>query len=267
MLAERTRGRLGLGLYDEPADDGTGAGGGGGAPTPTFVPTEEFKQFQSQVLGTLSEMSGAMSALAANAKAGNAPMPKSTEPEVVTEEKYAESVREGDVETITKYHARKQYETIQQLAPTLQLGLQSVGNIVAEQAAKTLPHYARFRKDIDAYVYGMSPEMRMTPQAYEIAHNVIVGRNAAVLIQEGVEAALRNGATQGNPNPGGGGTSRTGGGGGAPPVPTVAELLGAEAEAALSNKGMDADAWSKRLGYKGGWPEYAGEIKKQRESA
>lgn len=265
MLRERVLGRLRHRLYDEPPADGTGAGGGGG--TPTFVPTEDFKQFQSVVLDQFRELGEGLRAIRASAVASGARVdPVNAEPEVVSEQQYLEAVQAGDVETMTKYKRRQQFETLRAIAPSLNLGLDSLSTIVATSAEATLPHYKRYKKEIDDYVKGMTPEMRMNPIAYQIAHDTVVGRNVHTIVKEAVETALRSAADVGNPNGGGGSGSRSGGGGGGPAVPSVAELLGDQAHAALLSKGIDADTWSRRLGYKG-WAEYADEIKKQREEA
>lgn len=235
----------------------------GAAPpaAPTFVPTEAFMQFQTQVLDGFREVNAGLSAIRSSAVADGARRdPLLQEPEKVTTEAYREAINAGDVEVIEKYHARQRYDTVQSLLPSLNMGLHAVSGVVADSASKVLPHYKRFQKEIDDYVGGMTPEMRMSAKAWEIAHNVVVGRNVDVLTKEATEAALRTAADVGNPNPGGGTGSRTGGGGGGTPVPSVEELLGKDAALALTSKGIDADTWSKRLGYKGGWGEYAKQI-------
>ena len=267
MLSVQPHERRDKGVFIGEADDPTKAGGSGGAVAPaTFVPTDDFKTFQTQVLQQFENIGASLKAISAQAVSrGEQPKPP-TEPEVVTSEQYAEAIREGNVEVIEKHHRRQQFETIRQLAPSLQLGLDSVGLIVAESAAAKLPYYKRFKEDIDRYVGGMTPEMRMTPQAYEIAHNVVVGRNAGVIAQEAVEAALRSANIDPKQaNAGGGAGSRAGaGGGGGGQAPSVAELFGADAEAALTSKGDTPDSWARKLGHKD-WATYAGFVQKQRE--
>ena len=266
MLDEKRPGRLGKGLFVGEADDPTKAGGAGGAAAPTFVPTDDFKLFQTQVLQQFENIGASLKAISASAVARGEQPPKPVEPEVITTEQYAEAVREGNVEIIEKYYKRQQFDTIRQLAPSLQLGLDSVGLIVAASAATKLPYYKRFKEEIDRYVGGMTSEMRMTPQAYEIAHNVVVGRNAPIITQEAVEAALRSANVDPKQaNAGSGAGSRAGGGGsGGGQAPSVAELFGPEAEAALVSKGDTPDSWARKLGYKD-WAMYAGFVQKQRE--
>jgi hypothetical protein len=75
------------------------------------------------------------------------------------------------------FHARKQFEILREISPSLQLGLNSVGAVVAESAAKTLKYYGRFKKEIDSYLEKMTPEMRRSPTAYKYAHDVVVGEH------------------------------------------------------------------------------------------
>lgn len=77
--------------------------------------------------------------------------------------------------------------------PIRQQGGAAIGSVAA-LAADKLPHYKRFKKDIDAYVrewQERNPGSIVTPDHYKYAHDIIVGQNTDSLLAEAREAAIR----------------------------------------------------------------------------
>ncbi len=124
---------------------------------------------------------------------------------------------------------------------------------------------ARYKAKIDADLAKMSPRHRAQPLVQKAIHDRIIGLDIKALLLEARETGLRAGRNpdDGTPPPGTP-PSRPG----MPPnttgLPTVLELLGEDAEATLTQHGWSADEFSKKMGYKEGWSEYAAVIQKQK---
>ena len=243
-------------------DDQTAEGGPGGdtppaAPAPTFVPSDEFKLFQQTVNGTLGSITETLGYLRAAAERGpSSPAPAVPAGTPISAVQFAEAVQNGDAAVIDAYHRqmRDNWES-ELVTPLRNTGLGAIADLTRDTTVSRLPYYTRFKKDIDAYVNSLPPQMRLSPAVYKTAHDAVVGANAETLLTEAREAAIRQAA---DPTPDSArGGARPGRMSGADKVPSVAELMGADAEAALAAKGQTPDDYAKKLGYAGGWAEYA----------
>lgn len=247
--------------------DGTDAGGGGGgeqkppeipAP-PTFVPSEDFKVFQTQISGTLQGITDALSQLSKTivpaGRSDAAPVDR------VKDEEIEEALRTGQGGGVFRRLVKEHVDELRttDIDPLRNEGLAAIGDVVAGSMRKELPYYDRFQKEIDEYVSKMPPNLRIRPEAIRMAHNAVVGAHAAEIVNEAKESALRGGGEQkGGAAPPAGSGRQTGGGG----VPTVEEVMGKDAADALAFRSMDGDALARKMGYKD-WPAYAAMAKEQ----
>ena len=146
------------------------------------------------------------------------------------------------------------------LNEVVEFGVNAIANLTAE-TLKQLPHYSRFKKEIDTKLGALTPAMRSNPDTLKLIYNSVVGEHTEELSKEARETALRQaneGGVPGNEidvrSPGGVGKP----GGGAigkdrPSVQTVEEFAGKEGLMALQHKGrggLDGDAYAQTLGYK-----------------
>lgn len=242
---------------DEPDPGGPG-GGGEPAPPPQFVPAEEFKAFQTQMTGFMETMKSTMEGMQAIAASRPAApyTPAASAAKVITRAEYEQAVRDQDSGVIDAWHDQKiaalRRDHIDPLRGT---GFNALGDLTKEVAIAKLPHYKKYQKEIDAIVDQLPAETKLSPQAYVMAHDAVVGRHHDELTAEAKEAWARSQTTPADAGTPGGTTGRdTGGGKGK--LPTVEEMFGVDAAEALRSKGVDGDQWARRMGYKGGWKEY-----------
>jgi len=119
-----------------------------------------------------------------------------------------------------------------------------------------MPHYKRYEKEIKDVLATYPKGTVLTTEHIQGAYRYVIGGHAEELAAEREEQAIRR-ASAPKPEPG----VTTGRGGrtvtsGRDEMPAPAELFGTEYMKALGEKG-DVDAWCKKLGYKGGYKEYA----------
>ena len=246
-------------LSVEPGAPDAGGGGGGSAtppetpPTPTFVPTDDFKAFQTQITDTLQGINDALSQLSKSVVPSAAPAVA----ERVKDEEIEQALQTGQGAPIFRRLVKEHVDELRvtDINPLRDEGLAAIGEVVAGSMAKELPYYTRFKKEVDEYVSKMPPNLRIRPEAIRMAHNAVVGAHATEIVNEAKEAALRGG---GEPPKGGGappsGSGRQAGVGGG--APTVEDLMGRDAADALAFRGMDGDALARKMGYKD-WSSYA----------
>lgn len=220
-------------------------------PPPTFVPTDDFKKFQESMAGTLGQIVDRLEGLAAVRAAAPAAAPEAR----ITEAQYDDAIREGNGPVIRAYH-QQEMEVFRRghVEPLSTTGLTAVTELSKVTFLGTKPHYRRFQKEIDARLAQLPPQALANPRAYEIAYDSVVGSHAHELVAEAEEAARRQAAAGPADTVPAGASGR----GKATPsdVPSVQDFLGQDAAVALQEKGMDGDAFARRLGYRGGWAEY-----------
>lgn len=144
--------------------------------------------------------------------------------------------------------------------PMQQHNLGAVATLVrdAAKADPKMKHFARFEKEIDKLVAGVPLAQRANIDCYRTAYGIVVGANQELLEQEAVERALRAAnAGDGGQIPGGTKGSHT-----QPGVPTVTELLGADAQLALDQRGWTPDIYAQRFLKKKDWATAAADIVK-----
>jgi hypothetical protein len=136
--------------------------------------------------------------------------------------------------------------------PLKETGLGAVAGLSQEVAKGQMPHYGRFKQEIDQYVTGLPAEARLNPQVYVVAHNAVVGAHMSELLEEERQKTIRqaNQTTAQEPTASVKTPSKD-----AQKAPSAADLGGDDAAAALQVIGKDEDAFAKRLGYKD-WQDY-----------
>jgi hypothetical protein len=267
LIINRELERKGLFVEGDGGDAGAGGPGGGekkDPPAQSWVPSEEFKQFQATMLQQFETLNSAVQSLARAPSA--APAPVATKPRI-TEEQYEKAVQEGDAKTIDGYINQKIDDVrSRDIVPLQASGMDAIAGLTREIVLDKLPHYKRFKGEIDKYVENLPPAAKMSPVAYKIAHDAVVGQHHDDLVKEATEAAIRKAQAEGgggSNTPGDAGSGRqTGGAKGK--TPTAKEAFGDDAAFALSSVGKDEESFARRLGYKS-WADYMALAKKQEE--
>lgn len=236
-------------------------------PATVTVTQEQWDRMQAQ----LAHMTGVVETL--QGQAGRPvvverPPAAPTEP-TYTDEQLAEMLESGEGPKIL---AAQRYITRQTMLPLAQTFDQFRGATIATaeslgrdivEARGLIPHYKdpEIRRQVDAFMATLPPEARANKDALVLAHNYVVGQpeNLKKIVEREVEAELRRraGAAEGTPGPAG---SRER----VPErdpnaVPTVTELFGDAAAAAIRRQGRTPDEFAKRMsrGKFKSWADYA----------
>ena len=136
--------------------------------------------------------------------------------------------------------------------PLENFGANALADLSKRAAIADMPHYKKFQTEIDGHMAKLPPTLQGNPAAWKTAHDAVCGRHVGELIDEAVEAKLRQGREDGSlitPTASQKGKDEK-------KVPTLVELAGEDAARALELKGLDANAFAKRLGYDS-WEHYA----------
>ena len=149
--------------------------------------------------------------------------------------------------------------------PLQEYGVNAIGELSRRVTVEKMPHYNRFKKEIDSQLATLTPDVRSNPTVIETVYNAVVGRNADALAREAAEAAVR----QAQDEAAGKGKDKTvtpGTGAGGDPgargednrLPDAANFGGDEGVAALSHKGkggQSQDDFARGMGY-ADWNDY-----------
>src|SRR6267143_5638899 len=152
--------------------DDPNASGGGEAkkdpPAPSFVPTDDFKVFQQSVLDGMKSLTESVQALAASRVAGD---PNASRPpeRVITPEEYESAIsrvaagqtQDGDSKTMSEYVKQLSRQGEARVAQLEAAGANSIDAMSAAMAETTLPHYKRFKKEIDGQMANFPAVVRM----------------------------------------------------------------------------------------------------------
>jgi hypothetical protein len=146
------------------------------------------------------------------------------------------------------------------IEPLQNYGVSTIGELSRRITVGSMPHYPRYKKEIDERLAALTPEVRANPAVIEMVYNSIVGVHATELAREAAEAAVRQ-AQEAATKP----ASGTPGSGASPAqrpteteVPDVARIGGEAGLDALAHKGrggQDADSFAQSMGYKS-WADY-----------
>lgn len=222
---------------------------------PQYVPLDEFRASQAQTQQTLAALNETMAALRDGISAAtrsHAPAPPAAAR--LSRAQFIEAVQTGNEDVIAAYEEQqKQALLAEHVHPLRDNGLEAIANLTRNTTIGTLPYYQRYKKEIDGFIQNLPAGMRMTPEVYQTAHEVVVGRHTAELLAEEREKALRGEPAPAEPVD----TGRRPARGGAPRSdhPTVEDLGGRDAMDAMVGAGKDADGMAQRMGYLN-WKDY-----------
>ncbi len=240
------------GGQDPPSTDPPPAG------DPQPAPAVDTNKLLADLNVTMQGLSQGMTALAAR-NVAPAPATEVRAPIAeLSDEEINNAFSEGKLADVIRKAIGNSEEKIKReyIEPLQQMGVSSISELTARITKADMPHYNRFKADIDRYIAGMEPAFRMSPNAHKLAHDAVVGANIDVLLKEEREATLRQAAQPPGPAgqlPGSQSGRQTGTG---DAIPTVAELFGQESADSLAARGKDPDGFARDLGYKN-WEEYA----------
>ena len=133
---------------------------------------------------------------------------------------------------------RKQY-----IDPLRDEGLSAIAGINQEMARAKMPHYEKYKSEIDAMLQALPVNVRLNPQVYEMCYKTVVGGHLDDIVTERLQQEARK-ATQPVEVPGGRGRRPA-----QDEIPDAADLSPGAADA-LAMIGRDQDDFARRLGYK-----------------
>lgn len=226
---------------------------------PQFVPADEFRQFQTTMQGSMSALTEALTGMrqsmdmTVSRQRESAPAPDPAGQ--VTRAQYVAAVQEGDLATVERYETQREAGYAARLNQLEATGMDQFSQLNKRGEIGGLKHYTRFQKEIDAMVDALPPNIKMRPGVYSYAHNAIVGQHMDELLAEAQEAALRKPKADEKPESLSGRARSGREATTAAKVPSVYDLGGETAEAALAFRGMTDDDMAKRMGYEG-WTDY-----------
>jgi len=177
-----------------------------------------------------------------------------------------QSINEGKPTTALRKLADNLKASIIQehIAPLSRANAEAMATLVKDAAkvAPDMPHFAKLEKQIDALLQGVPVEQRANPATYRTAYAIAAGQNINTIVTEAVEQAMRKATLGDGGSLPGGGIRPAGSGAG---VPTVAELCGADAEAALKAQGWTPDQYAQKILHAPTWAVAAQRIQKFNE--
>ena len=131
--------------------------------------------------------------------------------------------------------------------PLQDVGLGAIARLTSEVSKRDMPHYDRFKKEIDSKINSVAPASRLNPEIHQLAYKAVLGEHVDELIKEATEAAIRKqaGTAQDGTGSSGRGDGIKGG-----KQTGLREDFGESADQALKSIGRDPDQFAKGLGYK-----------------
>lgn len=239
------------------------SGASGAASTPAFVTADQLNQAVNQITQTFQASLQAI----ASAR-NNDPLINPTTPVALpSDAEILEEINSGGISKLKQViHGAVDRVRREELAPFQENGMR----VLSEQAKQLavlsgqLPHYTRFKKEIDSAIERLPLNQRTSAEVYKGLHDLVVGQNFAVLAKEQQEAAIRSARNTDD-------TSLPGTQGGRQTtkvdpnaIPTFEAVYGNDGLVALSNLGRGGrtpDGFAQSMGYKD-WPTYYTEVLK-----
>lgn len=207
-------------------------------------------QFERMMAG-IGSMSQAVQQMQ---QAGAAPPPAPPIPEI-TDDQIAAAVDDGDTAKAMRLMETRMMRRFEgALGQFEQRGLGILNQVTTQVTRSQMPHYARFKDEIEAQLSSLDPALRASPDAQMMAYRLVIGAHAEELTAEAVQAAQREAATTPAADPAGGTGSRSDVRRD-PDVPTLEEAYGAEVAQAVSANGDTPDSWAQKQGY-ADWPTF-----------
>ena len=244
---------------------------------PSYVPSDEFKRFQESIENNFAQFQQNFNMLAETMRHPANPTPTAPAAPDFSEEELETALAEGKnakafLKAIDAKLGGLRGEFSKQVDEIRNVGLTAITDLARDSHEASIsedlkPYVSKYKKEIDAYIANIPPQMRTSKQVYGIACNAVIGAHMPEIIKEEREKALRSASDPNAPGlPGqAGGRSRAEG---TTEVPTVEELLGKPAADALASKGQSADDFARKIsgkrGFKG-WADYVAWFQKKEE--
>jgi hypothetical protein len=166
----------------------------------------------------------------------------------VTEEELEEAFQNGrGAAKLKEFVSDMGQELIEQhINPLRQTGLEAIASNTMEMLRPKMPHYDRFKKEVDTFLNAYPPDLRVNAQAIKAAYDTGVGSHLDELAEERVQQHVRQ-ASAPVVKPGASQRGRRDEG----------EVREADdiAPGALSGVGRSEEEFARKLGYKS-WAEY-----------
>lgn len=226
-----------------------------GQETPaTPEPNKDVLALKEEILGlkgALGEIRDTFSAVVAETRRSQVPPTASPAIDEVSDDELDRAITtgEGAAKTLRRLVAAERERIRREdVDPLRNYGVGMFSNLTMRQIKGEMPHYERFKKDIDAQLAAMPPETRANPEAVKYIYNSVVGENMGVLIQDEVEKQLRQKAdTTATTDAASGGRSRVNPKKDEPL--NAEEVFGREAMQSLRAVNRDPEQFVKSLGY------------------
>jgi len=218
---------------------------------PGYVLREDYDRLTQQ----FEQLRSNQEILTQNVLRSQIPQQQPRGPQRVSDEQIQEMIDAGQTADAVRLLAREvaNNELRPELDQLRNVGLASLERIAKRDGASGKKHYQRFAKEIEEYMSQLPQESRVMPEFYEMAYNIVVGKNMDKLTQEALEAAQRQRETASVPDEytGSRRRSRTPKG----EVPQPEDLFDDDVLASLAQKG-GPDGWAQKMGYDN-WNDYA----------
>lgn len=226
-------------------------------PTPNYATREDLMEVVNSVKAIAAAVQQGVATRAPSAPA----IPDVTDDEIMA------SINEGKPTAALKRltDTIKQSIIAEHVEPLRQQGMASLATLTKDAArvAADMPYFTKFEKQIDQLMASVPLAQRADPNTYRTAYAIVAGQNMPAIIKEEVEKAMRT-AASGDGGTVGGGAPRPAGSTGAG-VPSVSDLCGAEAEAALKANGWTPDQYAQKILRAKNWAEAATRLTKFNE--
>lgn len=250
-----------------PLNDGSADNSGGSKQPdqPAYITADQFNQTINQLTQTFQ------SGLAAIAQARNSDPMTSNLPTPIALPGDNEIIEEIQAGGISKLKQLVQ-GAVEKVRREEVLPFQENGTRLLAEQAKTLavmsgamPHYKRFQKEIDELVNRLPANQRTSAEVYQGIHDLVVGKNVKIVLQETQEATIRAARETDNTSlPGAGGGRQSNKQPDPNAIPTFEAVYGADGVKMLNQLGKggkNPDGFAQNLGYKD-WSTYYTEVLK-----
>lgn len=228
--------------------------GSGGTPPPSFATVDQLNQLERGLGQAIGQLGQTFEAALDRASKKDSIRPPVHNPYRPSKEELDEAYVKGDLSSVFGKMFDSQKEEVksqirEEMGEQLAKGRDAISRLTAQTVRSKLPHYDRFKEEIERTVSTLPEEARMNPESWTSVHDYVVGKNASKLIEEAKEEAVR--ASRGKPNlPG---SNR--GGSSLPNIPELADALGVDAAKAIELRGLTPDDWAKKMRFKS-WADY-----------
>lgn len=215
----------------------------------------------AKIEGRFEEMNRSLQNIVQALGTSRQPVQPATDPRAndPTDQELIERLQAGDATALRRLinnveeraTARARVEAAGAVAPLQNFGLSAIASLTKRALKTEIPYYDILATDIDKKLKELSPELQANPDAVMNVGYLVAGQNLEKIIDAKVDEKLR--AARGNPDGTPSGDSareHENAGAKSAILKRFEEIAGSDAMQALKGKGMSADDFVKRLGYR-----------------